>query len=508
MKRCLIIAILFMLAGTIHAQFAEDALRYSQIYYQGTARNMAVGSALGAMGGDFSVLSTNPGGIGVFRQKDLSVTGEIFTSKVNSVYNGTSTDASKTMFDLSNLGYIISKPLGHGAKGWKFFQIGFGMNRLNNYNSNVLMQGINQESSRMDVYLEETYDMLDNGYSLDEIDSYDPFYLGPAWDTYLMDTLKIENDLYLVSPVPPGGILQSQKIETKGSNNEYLVSFGANFDDLLYVGATLGLPYVSYTRVSEYAETDIADTIETFDNWSVTENLRTTGWGVNLKIGILVRPIDWIRIGAAFHTPTYYWSMKDKWYTNTTSSVYAISDDTWFEGSSLSPDGEFKYKLTTPMRFIGDLSFVIKKIGFISAEYEYVNYSNSKFKSRDYGFETENDQINTFYKSVNNLRFGTEWRFTQIAVRAGYAIYGSPYANDQEGERLNDGSRTSISGGIGYRTEKFSLDFTYVHSTMKEDYYMYSYSNPDLDINIQSNAVENKITTQNFALTFRYFFIK
>lgn len=160
------------------------------------------------------------------------------------------------------------------------------------------------------------------------------------------------------------------------------------------------------------------------------------------------------------------------------------------------------------MRFIGDLSFVIKKIGFISAEYEYVNYSKSKFKSRDYRFETENDQINTFYKSVNNLRFGTEWRFTQIAVRAGYAIYGSPFADDPDGEPLNDGSRTSISGGIGYRTEKFSLDFAYVHTTMKEDYYMYSYSNPDLGINIQSNAVENKITTQNFMLTFRYFFIK
>ncbi len=301
MKRILLLTGLFILAGTVYAQYPEDALRYSQIYYQGTARNMAAGSAFGAVGGDFSVLSTNPGGIGVFRQKDLSVSGEVFSNKVNSVYNGTSTDQTKTMFDLSNVGYVMSKQIGRGGKGWKYWQLGFGMNRLNNYNSNILMQGVNQESSRMDVYIEEAYDMLDNGYSFDEIYDYDAFYLGPAWDTYLLDTLRVDNDLYLVSPVPPGGILQAQKVEIKGSNNEYLVSFGANFNDVVYLGATLGLPYLSYNRVSEYAEYDIADTIESFDRWSVTENLRTTGWGVNFKAGILVRPIDWIRIGAAFH---------------------------------------------------------------------------------------------------------------------------------------------------------------------------------------------------------------
>jgi len=113
--------------------------------------------------------------------------------------------------------------------------------------------------------------------------------------------------------------MQSQAVETHGSTNEWFVSAGANFNDILYIGATLGLPYTRYLRTTTYFETDIADTIATFDNWSVTEDLYTRGMGVNFKIGAIVRPVDWLRIGAAFHTPTYYWGMRDTWSTYTTS---------------------------------------------------------------------------------------------------------------------------------------------------------------------------------------------
>ena len=490
-----------MLSLFSQAQYAADALRYSQIFWQGTGRSMAAGSAFTALGADFLTASTNPGGMGVYRSNDLSVTGEVFVNSVQSTYNGTVSNASKSMFDLSNLGYVMTKKIGNSGKGWKYYQLGFGMNRLNNYNGSVLMQGVNMESSRMDVYIEETYDMLDQGYTLGEINEYSPFYLGPAWETYLLDTLSFENQTYVTSPVPAGGIMQSQEIRTKGSNNEYLASFSANFDDILYIGASLGLPYIRYFRESIYSEYDIADTIPEFNSWSITEDLRTTGWGVNFKLGVIVRPIDWIRIGASFHTPTYYWNMRDYWQTNTYSDVYALSSGEPFEGNYASPEGEYKYKLTTPMRAMGSLGFVIKKIGFITAEYEYVNYTSSKFKANDYNFQSENEGIKRSFKATNNFRFGTEWRISDFSIRGGYGIYASPYTDG-----LNDGARTNITGGLGYRGEKFTIDLTYVHSTYKEEYYMYSYANPELDIYIQPNAVQNTITNQHIVLGFRYFF--
>ncbi len=515
MKRILFIAALIVLQISLFGQFAEDALRYSQLYYQGTARSMAVGGALSALGGDFSVLSTNPGGLAVFRSNDFSASIEAYSSKAESSYNRTATDVSKTMFDISNIGYVISKQIGRGGRGWKYWQFGVGMNRLNNYNGSVFIKGLNRNpddvndiaSSRIDVYYEQILDMQDAGYGIDQINEYDPFYLGPAWNTYLFDTIRnADNDLILVSPVPyQTDMEQRQTINTKGSNNEFLVAASANFDDILYIGATVGVPYLRYIRETTYEEYNLDDTVTTFDHWSVYDELKTIGWGINLKLGAVVRPVDFMRIGLAFHTPTYYFSMKDTWRTYTYSNVFAYSDNTWHSGGSDSPVGEYKYKLTTPMRFIGSLAFVIKEIGFISGEYEYAGYSKTKFSAKGYGFESENDIIKNSFKGVSNIRVGTEWRISKISLRAGYAIYGSPYKDN-----LNDGKRQSFSGGIGYRGENFAIDFAYVRSTMDEDYYLYSYSNTNLDppVEIQSNAVKNTFTDQNFVLSVRYFFKK
>lgn len=484
-KRILLITVLFMLGAGLHAQYAEDALRYSQIYWQGTARSMATGSAFSALGADFLSLSTNPGGIGVYRSRYFSITPEVFVQKVNSEYNGTPTNGSKTIFDLSNIGYVLSKKLGQVASGWKYWQIGFGMNRLNNYNGNLLMQGTNAVNSKLDVYNEEA-----NGVNYTELDNQFGKYafdLSPAWYAYLLDTIPGTQDQYYTA-VPYGGVLQSQQILTKGSTNEFLVSGGANFNDVLYLGATLGLPYLRYFRTSVYTETDVADTIPYFNSWSYTEDLKTQGWGINLKIGAIIRPIDWIRIGVAFHTPTYYFSMKDSWSTVT----YADLGPDW-QKNIPSPDGEYKYHLTTPMRLIGSLAFVIKEIGFITGEYEYVNYSQSKFKAGSYDFNVENSNIKNFYKSVSTFRIGTEWRIAMVSLRAGYALYGSPYANN-----LNDGARQYITGGIGYRGKGFELDFSYSRATQNEDYYFYSTHD------IQSYTAHNSFLNQQFALTFKY----
>lgn len=493
MKKILfLIALVIAIQAEMSGQYVVDALRYSQLYYQGSARSMAVGGALSALGGDFSVLSTNPGGLGVFRSNDFSASLEAYSSKAGSVYNGSSNDAGKTMFDISNLGYVMSKSLGKGGRGWRYWQFAFGMNRLNNYNGSLVISGENQKDSRMDVYINQTLDMLDAGTGLDKIYDYDPFYLGPAWDTYLLDTVTVNNSLMLVSPVPAGGILQSQTINTKGSNNEFLLSAAANYDDIIYFGATLGIPYLRYTSESIYEEYDVADTIDSFNYWSVTENLKTTGTGINLKLGAIIRPIDFLRIGLAFHTPTYYFSMKDSWSTLTNSDVVALSTGELINQSSASPLGEYKYNFTTPMRFIGSLAFVIKDIGFISGEYEYAGYNSAKFSANDYSFNTENQGIKDTYKGVSIIRAGTEWRISSISLRAGYALNGSPYKNG-----LNDGKRQSFSGGIGYRGSNFAIDFAYVRSVTKET---------SLDPPLYTSS--NTFTDQNFVLSLRYFFSK
>ena len=147
MKKYIIISVVVFMSLTSFAQYADDALRFSQIYYQGTARSMAVGGAFGALGADFSTASTNPAGMGLFRTGEFIITPEVANRNVSSVYNGSLSESSRAIFDLSNLGYVIVKPLGKGSN-WKFFQFGMGMNRLNNYNASLYMQGENTINSK------------------------------------------------------------------------------------------------------------------------------------------------------------------------------------------------------------------------------------------------------------------------------------------------------------------------------------------------------------------------
>ena len=111
-------------------------------------------------------------------------------------------------------------------------------------------------------------------------------------------------------------------------------------------------------------------------------------------------------------------------------------------------------------------------------------------------FNYENQDIKASFGSTNNFRAGTEWRYSNFSFRGGYAMYGSPYQND-----LNDGKRTMYSGGIGYRTRDYSVDFAYVYSVMYEDYYLYTSSIPEYN----PNAVNNKFTTSQFVLSVKFF---
>ena len=193
------------------------------------------------------------------------------------------------------------------------------------------------------------------------------------------------------------------------------------------------------------------------------QDLETHGTGINLKIGLIYRPADWIRIGASIHTPTYYGNMRDSWNSDMTG-VY----DSLPTGSASSPLGSFDYQLTTPFRAIGSIAFIIGKFGLISGEYEYVNYSQSSFSATSTSFSDVNTDIKNKYKSPLNLRFGTEWRIQNFLLRGGFGYYGSPYQSS-----INTSEMLVASFGWGYRVKHFFFDMTYRWTQTKEDYYFY-----------------------------------
>jgi len=57
-----------------YGQYVDQALIFSQQNYGSTARSKAMGNAFGAIGGDFSSLSINPAGIGVYLNSEVTGT--------------------------------------------------------------------------------------------------------------------------------------------------------------------------------------------------------------------------------------------------------------------------------------------------------------------------------------------------------------------------------------------------------------------------------------------------
>ena len=490
MKRYIILLALSVLAGSVFAQGAEDALRYSQTYYMGTARSMAMGGAFGALGADLSVAATNPAGLGLYRLSEYSISPYFTNSIANSKYNGTNQNSYKLNVGLSNVGYVSAIKLNSDRSGgWKYVQFAAGMNKLNDFHSYIDMHGPNANNSRLDVYLTNADGINYNDIANNTNNNYS-FYLQPAWDLYLIDTIPGYSNYYY-SPVPFGGAYQRDQHYRSGAVNQWFVSAAANFNNFVYIGATLGFNSLRYSDDSYYTESDVADTIPYFNSWELDQSLETTGSGINLKVGIIVQPVNWLRIGAAIHTPTWYYNMTDTWQTTT------YADLGWISPSSVtSPVGTFNYSLTTPMKFLGDVGIIVGKRGSISAEWERVNYATMKFYSPDYSFSTENENIKQYYQSTNNFRLGTEWRFGVMDLRAGYAYYGSPYA-----QSANDGKRVSVSGGLGLHMGHYNFDLAYIHSVQKQNYYFYG--NSSVGVNPSSNTYNKNSVV--LSVSYRFF---
>lgn len=479
MKKIISIILISLISLTIFAQNENDALRYSLVNYGGTARFMGLSGAYGAIGADFSTLSQNPAGIGLYRKSEFTITPMLSSSNISSSYLGQSNDDFRNMLYLGNLGFVMAINLNSGFENQlNQVQFGFGVNRMATFGNRLEIGGFNNENSLLTSYMNE---INEKGLEPTELD---PFGSNLAYEVYLINYDSVTGKSFI--DMPNGGVQQLKTITTKGSTNETVLSAGGNFGDKLFLGVTFAFPEIKYEEESIYTEEDINNINNNFDSFKRSEYLKTTGSGFNFKFGFIYKPFDFIRIGGAFHTPTSYYKMTDNWNASMTANY-----DNGDKNSKDSPEGSYDYRLSTPMRAMGSLAFIIGQYGLISADYEFVDYSTARLRAYDYNFSEENDYVNKKFTTANNLRIGTEWKSGIYAFRGGYNMYGSPY----KGENTL-GARTGYSFGFGVHDKGYFLDFAFNHTSMKDNYYLY---------NIAS-AAENKLSNNSYSFTLGFRF--
>ncbi|MBE9467253.1 MAG: outer membrane protein transport protein [Bacteroidetes bacterium] len=473
MKSIKLIIVFLFVSTALFAQNEVDALRYSQNFYGGTARYMSMGGAFGALGGDLSALSFNPAGIGVFRSSKFSFTPSLNYNEASSKYYGNNLVDNAYNMNLNNIGYVKSINTEQEQTGWMNINYAIGYNRINDFNQNVIIEGVNSNSSLLDYYVDAANSTnKDIQSQADLFINSDLIYKNPETG-YVSD--------YLVDG--HYGELQNKSIRTKGRMGEYYFSFGANYTNKLYLGATFGYQSVLYEENTDYSEIDINNNIQNLVSFNYHNHLITKGNGFNFKFGAIYKPIYWMRIGAAVHTPTFF-DLTDEY----SSSVDATID--YVEGTDINTSEKsnqnYNYQLTTPAKFIGSLAFVIKKTAIISVDYEYIDYSSSRLRADDYTFTNENANVSTRYTATGNLKLGAEYKFGPFNFRGGYAYYGSPYVSS---EANHDATYSIYSGGFGISQGNYSFDLAFLHSTQSQKYYLYSEHSSEVNLDSKSNII-------------------
>lgn len=509
MKRILLSSVIAMSAMTLFAQGAMDAYQFNQPDMKGTARFMSMGGAFGALGGDMTTISQNPGGIGVYRNSEIGFTVNFDIQNSTTESQILKTNDNQFKFLLNNVGYIGSIRLNNSVM--PFFNWGFTYNKAASFNRRY-SGGMNMKNS-MSNYMAGIANS--NNLTVGDVsttDHYDPY--NPNDGGFISPWIAILGyDSYLINPQGRNGKTNWSGLwgdKTTGVGNfgvvesggidEYNISFGGNILDFLYWGMDFGITSLRFDQQvlwnEKLEDAQIANndgTIVTTDaNWTMTNNYFVRGNGFNYKLGFIVKPIQELRLGFAFHTPTWY-AMEEEYKAFT---IYDYPNTDIRPGGAETNNGYYgynDYKFSTPWRLIASAAGVIGSKFIISADYEWTSYQGMNFSAyKEWGvfnnaFYYENKDIDDYYQSTNTFRIGAEYRvLPQVSLRAGYANVSSPIKQEVRDNEYTiytagtnpsysmDNSINYVTCGLGFKYKKFYCDLAYVYKHRSSDWHAFT----------------------------------
>lgn len=473
---------------SIQGQGMYDALRYSQIYYYGTARSIGMGNAMGSLGGDLGALSYNPAASGVYRYSEMAITPALTTSNSKSDYLGKISNSNKSRFSISNIGWVGGIETGY-RRGITGVNFSIATNQTNSYNFLTTASGQEAKSS----YLGSLAANMPYGVTPEDLTMTDgaptfPFSHSDAswstilaWNGGLIDTVGGPHSYYGATEnitsdgvVIPGTLDQNFRNIRNGYTNDFIFNVSGNINDIVFIGLNVTLQDIWFTEYSSYSEKAVNPLLfqTGFSHFTAEYNQTTTGLGVNVKGGIIVRPVAGLTLGGSISTPTWIF-LNESWDES-------IEGYTAMYGAAqiYSPEGFMQYRVRTPFRWGLSAGYTFGKKVAIGIDYERSDYSQIKMADQDNDrtiFSYENQDISNYLKATNNLRAGIEYNvIPELALRAGYNFYDSS-------TKEFDNSIHYVSAGLGYRNKGgFFIDLAYMQQCNRnvDKYTLYdSYEN-------------------------------
>lgn len=528
-KRLFSIGMLAMAAVAAVAQTQYDAARFSGSELNGTARFVGMGGAMSALGADISVIGTNPAGIGLFRSHDLSLSFGFNKNVTNSNLGGTEVKDERTRASFDQLGFVYSTKIGNKTD-LRYFNIGFNYHKMANFNRQFSSRG-NLNGSSLSWQMQDM--MLGTGAYQNQasydalLDAENPYTSSAYYGTPFLGSMGVRTGLVDDVTGNDGsfgmmgwnGASGDYYSREEGGINAYDFNLSFNVQDRFYFGATLGVYDVNYSRYSSYYETVLDDKGNDNGSFQLNNWFTTDGAGLDLKLGVIVRPMEYspFRIGFAVHTPIWY-SLNDR-YTATLGTDILAFPEKYTENLSdyYAPDASYllEYQLATPWKFNVSMGTTFSNVLAVDAEYEFANYAKARYKDAGgYDLAAANGAVDKYLENVHTFRIGMEAKFTpQFSFRAGYNYVTSPIADNSaryvpnlstnkadyiwfdetrtDPEYHNLKARNTLTLGLGYRGKFMYADVAYKYDFYKSDFYMfddYRFSNDGNSIVSRNSA--------------------
>ena len=471
MKKLKILFVALMSLPMLQAQQIQDALRYSQSEIRGTARFRALSGAFGALGGDLSAVNINPAGSSVFSKSHAALSLNINDYTNDASYFSGNQLVNDSGFSLNQGGAAFVFKSSNPDAVWKKFTIGVAYDRVNNFDNQWSVVGVNNQSNNFDNTIASYFFDFANGLPLSDIsatqnelvnDAYvrigsgfngfnrQQAFLGFESGILEPDDIDDDNNTTYLLNVDSGNFTHNFTNLETGYNGKLAFNLSGQYGDNFYVGANLNSHFIDYERSTSLFETNSnGGLISEIDFRNV---VNTTGNGFSFQLGSIFKLNKSLRLGLTYDSPTWF---------NIRRQLVQFLDTNDLVDQNLEPIdprviNEFPdFKVRTPSKVSGSLAYVFGKQGLLSFDYSRRDFGGTELKNSDNQIIT-NTQQNNLLTTASTYRLGGEYVYNQISFRGGYRLQESPYKN---GETVGDLNGYSLGLGYNFGNTRFDLTF-------------------------------------------------
>ena len=480
LKFLFILSITIIIDFQLYSQsgYSQDVIKFSHNLKGGSARLQAIGGTSVSLGGDVSSISQNPAGLGFINRKLFSFSYGFLGNNSTSNYLGETFNTNNNFNDVENISLVIpikKRNNYYNASISKCpdcskFNIGISYSKVKSFDDRKIYNAYNDFNSIIDYFLADAQGIpLNRLASITKIS--DIALLQEVYDHYLINPdYELPGSYYsFVGGFP----FQREEINTSGHIDKISISSGSNIRDRIFLGFGINFYSINYQENRTYNENSY-EILDNSDQWifegildylTLKDVLKISGNGSSISAGLIIKPTNYLNIGINYESKSSI-KLEEESYSELETKYfdyYFQPEDTTLRNVISGTGSNFsEYSYKSPSKLTIGTSYFYKKIGFVSADIDLVDYSSASIQSYDFNDFAENQDIVRIYKSLAlNYRIGIEGRYRNFYLRLGYNFLNDPEKNITNFKPNNLIHTKSL--GIGFLTNSLSIDLTYMN---------------------------------------------